>query len=122
MVSRGVRLIAIALAVFFLAQQVPVLAFMQDSGDPACCCKDKAASCCRRSHHHGSGPGLSSRESCCGCVIWVRHSQPVAAIAVRVGTLAGFVSAQAPIAPVTRMACAQRDTALFQRPPPSLVR
>jgi len=121
MVSRGVRLIAIALAVFFLAQQVPILAFAEDSGDQSCCCKDKSASCCRRSHHKTAGPGLSSRESCCGCVIWVRHSQPVAAIAVRVGTLAGFVAVRAAVAPVTRMASAQRDTALFQRPPPSLV-
>jgi len=118
MSARTLRIIAIALAVFFLGQQAPLLALAQDSGDEACCCKDKAASCCRRSHH-GAGPGLSSREYCSGCVIWVRHSQPVAAIAVRASVVARFVPAAAPVAPGTRLASVQRDAVLFERPPPS---
>ena len=117
MLSPSARLISVALAVLLLAQQIPVLAFQQDSGDQACCCKDKAASCCRRSHHL-SGPGLSSRESCCGCVIWIRHSQPVAAIALHVGPVAGLVPVVASVVAATWISFEQSDAVLFERPPP----
>lgn len=121
MPARTARLCAMALAVFFLAQHIPLLAFAQNAGDQACCCKDKAASCCRRSHHGASGIELSSREYCGGCLVWIRHSQPVTAIVVDAGSLVEFVVAVAPRQPVTRIASAPRDAVLFERPPPSFV-
>jgi len=118
---RTARLVAFALALFFLTQAVPVVAFAQDSQDQACCCKDKTASCCRRSHHQKFGLGLSSRESCCGCMVWVRHNQPVAAMTVRVGPGIALRPAAVAVARATRFAPAHHDAVLFERPPPSSI-